>query len=133
MLHHLQLYVYVNRGTDMKMNIDIDLYRYLQKDQVSGSEIRLYFHSAITVSRVTLQMDYSVYSTLLRSDERHMNTPTVATRLFCRRGIQKYKFLCVQRRTAASITLLRKRNNLDLLHRNKFLLKRGVRFWVFTF
>lgn len=95
MLHHLQLYVYVNRGTDMKMNIDIDLYRYLQKDQVSGSEIRLYFHSAITVSRVTLQMDYSVYSTLLRSDERHMNTPTVATRLFCRRGIQKYKFLCV--------------------------------------
>lgn len=51
MLHHLQLYVYVNRGTDkitatgtdMKMNIDVDLYRYLQKDQVSGSEIRLYF------------------------------------------------------------------------------------------
>lgn len=103
MLHHVQLYVYVNRdtdkitvsGTDMKMNIDVDLYRHLQKDQVSGSEIRLHFRSAITVSRVTLQMDYSVHSTLLRSDERHMNTLTLTTKLFCRRGIQKYEFLCV--------------------------------------
>lgn len=132
-MHCMQLYIYINistdeitdTDTDTKVNIDVGIDRYYQKDQVSGSDIRLYLLPAVIVGSVPLQHGSFYAQHLLQSDERHMNK---LRKLFYKRGIQKYKFLCLYRgNTAVPTPHLRKGNNSNILHIKKFspLQKRG--------